>query len=137
MIKYMTYVMSLQEKFMSNLFLLLWWIFYFNEWFIIHTLNNNKVLQPWCFRTSCSLPTLQRYLLQLMEITMLWTICLENTLLNMIKTCKPKSKLVLKNYKTWKKHKNQPKTMLKYTTNIMSLWETLHREEFASYFLLF
>jgi hypothetical protein len=47
-----------------------------------------------------------------MGFTMLWTIGLENTLRNMIETCKPKLKLVLKKFKTWKKHRNQPKTML-------------------------
>jgi hypothetical protein len=61
----------------------------------------NNVLAPHCLVISpCSLPTLQRYIVQLMESNMLWIMCLGNTLGNMIETCSSKLKLVLRTYET-------------------------------------
>jgi hypothetical protein len=83
---------------MKNLFFLL---IYSNKQSIIQTLNINIVFKPHHLVTSpCLLPTLQRYILQLMEFNMLRTMCLGNTRGNMIKTCLLKLKLVLRTYET-------------------------------------
>ncbi len=99
-------------------------MFYFNELSIIKTLNINSVLQPHCLTISpCLLPTLQRCVLQSMEFVMLWTMCLENTLENMIETCLSKLKLVLRTFETWYKHRNWPKIVIKYMVDLMLLWK--------------
>jgi len=55
------------------------------------------------------------------EIYLLWTMGFENLLQNKIGTSLPKLKLILGKYKTWKKHRNQLKTKIKYMIDILML----------------
>ncbi len=54
--------------------------------------------------------------------------CFENTFENMIETCFLKLKLNLGTYETCYKHRNGPKTMIKYMVDLILLLETLHHE---------
>jgi hypothetical protein len=54
-----------------------------------------------------------------MEFPMLWTIGLENILRNMIERSWLKLKLILWDYETRYKHKNQPKTLIKYMIDVL------------------
>jgi hypothetical protein len=101
-------------------------------------MNIHIVIQPPCFGTNrYSLPTFQRYILQLMEFNMLWTMCLENTLENMIETCLPKLKPVLGTYETWWKQRNLPKKKIKYMVDLMLLWETFIMNNLVFFFLFY
>jgi len=101
---------------MNNLF---FFLFYSNERLIIQTLNIDNVLQPSCVWNKVLLGSNIVKVLLTNDGIYLWTMGFENPLRNMIGTSLPKLKLILGNYKTWKKHRNEHKTIIKYTIDIL------------------